>query len=72
MVGTYAAKIEAEEEDALTRPTPTSGKATLVVGSYAAKIVRLNDKEGARPALPTVTFRKTAPGDGRGNPELAC
>ena len=38
VVGTYAAKIEAEEEEALTRPTPTSEKATPVVGTYACKI----------------------------------
>ena len=72
VVGTYAGKIEAEEEDALTRPTPTTGKAALVVGSYAAKIVRLNNKEGVRPALPTAAFKKTAPGGRRGNRELAC
>ena len=37
VVCTYAANVEVEEQDALTRPTYTSRKATAVVGNSAAK-----------------------------------
>ena len=37
VVSTCAAEIEVEEQDALTRPTCTSGKSTAVVGNYTGK-----------------------------------
>ena len=43
-----------------------------MVGSYAAEIARLDCKKEARLASQTANFGKTAPGDERGNPELAC
>ena len=48
----------------------SSVKATLVVGSYAGEIARLNDEECARKTLPAATFEKRAPGDRRANLEL--
>ena len=64
VVCTYAANVEVEEQDALTRPTYTSRKATAVVGSYACEIARPSGREGACKAWPAATFKKRAPGIG--------
>ena len=43
-----------------------------MVGSYAAEIVRPDGKRKARVAPLPADLKKGAPGDKRGNPELAC